>query len=238
MRHFLVNLFDKNKKFMGRIIQQEGKKGSLKWIQYIINNHPDILYNSISKFLPASQSQPIEWLSPLADDDYAEYQDQTFLDILGIKLTKRKLKDFWPSQGPQWDVLGRIKNEAYFLIEAKAHVSEIISSSQAKAASSVSFINKSLRETKNYLNLKPAFDLTKSFYQYSNRLAHLYLLRVLNNIPAYQVFVYFLNDHTHIRTSREEWDGALQLMHSLLGTHKHKLSKYVIDVFIDIEKLK
>ncbi len=223
---------------MGKIIQQKGEKGSLKWIQYIINNHPDIPDKSINKFLPASYTQPIEWLSPLADDDYAEYRDQTFIDLLELKLTKKELKDFWPSQGPQWDALGRIKNEAYFLVEAKAHVSEIISSSQAKGESSVFLINKSLRETKNYLNLKQEIDLTKGFYQYSNRLAHLYLLRVLNNIPAYQVFVYFLNDHTHIPTSREEWNGALKLMHSLLGTHKHKLSKYVIDVFIDIQKLK
>ncbi len=223
---------------MGKIIQQKGIKGSLKWIQYILNDHPDILDNSINKFLPDNYSQPIEWLSPLADDDYAEYRDQTFLDLLEIKLTKKELKDFWPSQGPQWDALGRIKNEAYFLVEAKAHVSEIISSSQAKAESSVSLINKSLRETKKYLNLKLEIDLTKGFYQYSNRLVHLYLLRVLNNIPAYQVFLYFINDHTHIPTSREEWNGALQLMHSLLGTHKHKLSKYVIDVFIDVKKLK
>ena len=30
---------------------------------------------------------------------------------------------------------------------------------------------------------------------------------------------------------------ALRLMHSLLGTHKHKLQKYVIDVFVDIGEL-
>jgi len=54
---------------MGRIIQQKGKKGSLKWVQNTINNHPDILDSSINKFLPASHNQPIEWLSPLADDD-------------------------------------------------------------------------------------------------------------------------------------------------------------------------
>ena len=189
---------------MGRIIQQKGEKGSLKWIQYILNDHPEMLDNSINKFLPDTHTQPIEWLSPLADDDYAEYQDQTFLDLLEVKLAKKELKDFWPSIGPHWDALGRIRNEAYFLVEAKAHVSEIISSSQAKAESSKSLINKSLKETKKYLNLKSGIDLTKGFYQYSNRLAHLYLLRVINNIPAYLIFVYFINDHTHIPTSREE----------------------------------
>ncbi len=76
---------------MGRIIQQKGEKGSLRWIQYILNNHPHMLDNSINKFLPDSHSQPIEWLSPLSDDDYAEYKDQTFLDLLGIKLTKKEL---------------------------------------------------------------------------------------------------------------------------------------------------
>ena len=80
-------------------------------------------------------------------------------------------------------------------------------------------------------------NLTQSFYQYLNRLAHLYLLRRLNNIPAYLVFVYFINDHTHIPTSRDEWDGALEIVDSLLGTHKHKLSKYIIDGFIDVEKM-
>ncbi len=48
------------------------------------------------------------------------------------------------------------------------------------------------------------YNLTKGFYQYINRLAHLYLLRVLNKIPAYLVFVYFVNDHTHIPTSRQD----------------------------------
>ena len=31
-------------------------------------------------------------------------------------------------------------------------------------------------------------------YQYANRLAHLYSLRQMNDIDAYLVFVYFLND--------------------------------------------
>ena len=74
---------------MGKIIQQKGIKGSLKWTQYILNEHPDFLDNSINKFLPDSYTQPIEWLSPLADDDYAEYRDQIFLDLLEIKLKKK-----------------------------------------------------------------------------------------------------------------------------------------------------
>ena len=63
------------------------------------------------------------------------------------------------------------------------------------------------------------------------------LLRVLNNIPAYLVFVYFLNDHTHITTTKEGWKGALQFMHYLLVSNKHRLPKYIIEVFIDVKSI-
>ncbi len=87
------------------------------------------------------------------------------------------------------------------------------------------------------MDLKPNIDLTKSFYQYANRLAHLYFLRVLNDIPTYLVFVYFINDHTHIQTTKKEWTGALHLTHSFLGSRNYKLSKYVLDVFVDVKSL-
>ena len=83
---------------MGRIIQPKGKKGSLKWIQRIVNKIDDVLNKSIKNFIGADKKQKIEWLSPKADDDYAEYRDQAFLDLLRIKLSKTKLKDFWPAR--------------------------------------------------------------------------------------------------------------------------------------------
>ena len=110
---------------MGRAAQQKGTKGSLKWIQQIVNNFSGALNKPINDFLGSENNRPIEWLSPKADDDYSEYRDQAFLDLLRIKLSKTKLKDFWPSRGPQWDALGRIEDKTYFLVEAKAHVSEI-----------------------------------------------------------------------------------------------------------------
>ena len=152
---------------MGRIIQPKGNKGSLKWIQHIVNDLPHILNKPINEFIGSKKESRIEWLSPKADDDYAEYRDQDFLDLLGIKLTKTKLGDFWPSRGPQWDALGRIDDKAYFLVEAKAHVAEIISSSQAKAPSSKSLIKKSLKETAKALKLNPSFDLTSRPFCFS-----------------------------------------------------------------------
>ena len=223
---------------MGRIEQPRGEKGSLRWIQHIINEKPGVLDAQINYHLGNDNTNLIEWLSPLKSDDYAEYRDQAFLDRLGINLNHTKLIDFWPARGPQWDALGKIGDEAFFLLEAKAHITELISSSAAKSSSSIASIEHSLAETKDYLDLKTNLDLTKGFYQYSNRLAHLYFLRELNKIPAYLIFVYFINDYTYIPTSKMEWVGALQLLHSFLGTEKHKLQKYIIEFFLDVDDFK
>lgn len=72
----------------------------------------------------------------------------------GIELSQKRLKEFWPCRGPQWNALGRFGDKAYFLVEAKAHVSEIISSFQAKAPASKVLIEKSLNTTRVYLKLK------------------------------------------------------------------------------------
>ena len=79
-------------------------------IQHVVNDCPDVSSNPISTAIGADRAESLEWLSPKADDDYSEYRDQTFLDLLGIKLSKTKLKDFWPVRGPQWDVNIRFRN--------------------------------------------------------------------------------------------------------------------------------
>jgi hypothetical protein len=66
----------------------------------------------------------------------------------------------------------------------------------------------------------------------------LYLLRELNGLPAHLVFLYFVNA-TDVAgpTTREEWEGAIKLLHNFLGVTRHKLSAHVIDAFIDVGKL-
>src|SRR5205807_2081864 len=86
-----------------------GRKGSLKWMQVMVNQHPDLLSASIADTtrIPADE---IDWVSPLAVDDYAEYRDQDFLDRLDLHLEHFPLHNFWPARGPQWDALGRAGN--------------------------------------------------------------------------------------------------------------------------------
>jgi len=58
---------------MGRIIQPKGPKGSLKWIQHVVNDCPDLLDKPIRDFIGGNLVQPSERNSPKADDDYSEY---------------------------------------------------------------------------------------------------------------------------------------------------------------------
>jgi hypothetical protein len=223
---------------MTRFTQKLARRGSQKWIQYLANHESHILNSHIRNALNLSEAEEIQWLSPLRKDDYAEYRDEAFLSLLQIKLESLPLENFWPRGGPQWDALGRSSSGKLFLIEAKSHIGELISDLQAKDGASISKIHTSLEDTKRFLNARTRPDWTKSFYQYTNRLAHLHLLRK-NAKDAYLVFVYFLNDREMKGPSTvSEWQGAIRLLKACLGIGKHKLSKYIVDLFIDVDQIR
>jgi hypothetical protein len=117
---------------MARFPQHEAKKGSQKWLQKLVNDKPEILNSRIWSALNLSKEEHIEWCSPLKSDDYAEYRDQAFIDLLGAELKKVPLGDFWPKGGPQWDALGKSTSGKLLLVEAKSHIPELLSSLQAK----------------------------------------------------------------------------------------------------------
>ena len=219
-----------------RVPQRIGDKGSLKWIQVLVNENSDLLASALRPHLPARAAEAITWLSPLHEDDYAEYRDEGFLERMQIENLHVPLQDFWPANGPQWDALGRT-SEQILLVEAKANVPEIISHCGATSDASLRRIKSSLKQTQAYLGGKCRMDWTSGFYQYANRLAHLYFLRELNRLDAYLIFIYFLHDDTHISTSRDEWAGALALQNNLMGLGRHRLHEYVVELFIDTRDL-
>ncbi|MEM2129282.1 MAG: hypothetical protein QXZ70_01655 [Candidatus Bathyarchaeia archaeon] len=223
---------------MTRFTQKLARRGSQKWIQKLVNEKSHILESKIHKALNLSSEEDIHWLSPLQDDNYAEYRDDAFLNRLNIKLDTVSLADFWPKGGPQWDALGKSSKGKLFLVEAKSHIGELISDLRAKNKASISRINASLEDTKLHLNARKGADWTKNFYQYTNRLAHLHLLRK-NNKDAYLVFIYFRNDKEMKGPSTvSEWQGAIKLLKACLGIGKHKLSNYIIELFIDVNQIK
>lgn len=77
-------------------------------MQDLVNLHPEILGEALGL-------RGIEWLSPVADDDYAEYWDDDFLRRLGITLHQRPLGDLLAAEraalgcarkNPRWGCCG------------------------------------------------------------------------------------------------------------------------------------
>lgn len=223
---------------MGRIPQGEAKRGSQKWLQILVNNYPQVLDNSLRDKLNKPEYSSINWLSPRQDDEYAEYSDQTFLDRLGVTLSNKRLHEFWPSRGPVWDGLGHNSEGDFYLIEAKSHIKEMLSPGCQASVASRTLIDKSLIETKDFLKSTSDMSWNTHFYQYTNRLAHLYLLRHLNGLPVYLVNIFFVNDDDmRGPATEEEWMGSLKLKDFLLDLNHHRLSRYVLNLYVDINQL-
>jgi len=215
--------------------QGKAARGSQFWLQKLVNEQPDILNNAIIEVAPAFADKTVEWVSPLASEGYAEYRDLAFLEKLGIQLNERALADFWPNGGPVWDGLARISGDEVLLVEAKSHIPEAVSPPSKASKTSLELIGSSLDETKRYLNGSRHSNWVKNFYQVTNRLAHLYLLRVLNGIPAHLLFVYFVGDREmNGPETVDEWKGAVKVIQTFLGVERTKLSPYVHHVYLDV----
>jgi hypothetical protein len=199
-----------------------------------------LLDQRIREALTVAQDTKISWTSPLKQDEFAEYRDDDFVRLTGAHLPRRALDSFWPSRGPQWDALGRLGSTGALLVEAKANVPEIVSPGTSAEGDRLALIERSLSEVKSFLEIDPSVSWSGKFYQYANRLAHLYLLRELNGQDAYMVFVYFTGDqNVDGPATAGEWNAALTVAKRVLGLPKrHRLSKYVADVFIDVSELK
>jgi len=224
---------------MTRIIQKSDGRGSLKVIQVLVNKNQNLIDNLLKSAFADLSDQQIIWTSPIEQDDFAEYRDNDFLLKVGLDPTEIKLDDFWPAKGPQWDALAKTTSGHVILIEAKANIPEIVSSATGAGEVSKAIIDKSLGDTKAFLSLTNDIDWSGKFYQYTNRLAHLYFLREKCNKPTFLVNIYFIGDDTVSGPkSKQEWDGALKVLYTYLGLSRHKLSKYMTDIFIDINDLK
>lgn len=222
-----------------RFIEPGEARGSLKWIRRAVNVFPDLLNQRLREGLGLPEKAPITWTCPLASDDFAEYRDDDFIRLCGVPLPHRRLEEFWPVRGPQWDALARIGACGALLVEAKANIPEIVSPGTGAEGERRALLERSLAEVKLFLGVDPRIPWSGKFYQYANRLAHLYFLREVNGQDAYLAFVYFTGDpDVDGPKTVAEWKAALLVAKSALGVPKrHRLSKYVADVFIDISEM-
>jgi len=219
-------------------VNHRARKGSKRWIQVAVNDKASILTAAILESLGLPGRMKIEWSSPVGPH-YREHRDLAALGVMKAPSLRVDLDSFWPRRGPVWDALGRTDHGDLLFVEAKAHIAEAASPRSKATPASYALIQKSLEQVRAWLAPRSRADWTGTFFQYANRLAHLWFYRVQNRLPAHLVFVYFLNARdVGGPARREEWDAALTLLHSALGlSRRHSLRRFVHDVFINVDAL-
>jgi hypothetical protein len=223
---------------LARYPQNEQGKGSLRLIQKLINDCHQVVERKISEEVP--DLNKIRWVSPLREDEFSEYRDMEFFKRLGLAdRCKLPLQEFWPRLGPQWDALGLANDETILLVEAKANIPELASPGTKAEGASLELIKESLAELQKHLGVTAEYDWTNTYYQYTNRLAHLYYLREKNGLPAYLLNIYFIGD-TEVSgpATREEWQEAVKRMKQQLGLQEvHVLTPFMIDLFVHVDEI-
>ena len=217
-------------------------KGSRKWMQHIVNEHPEVINQLLGVEL--------EWISPLKEENYQEYQLRSPIVVDKIWKTN-KLKadfhnDFWPSKGrnPEWDGIA-MSNDTLYLFEAKSHKSEVKGSNNVTNV----LIKRTLKKTYEICLASNAemnaSAWEKLYYQYANRLA--FLCHFKENIERNQlpikkvvmVFLDFVNDKMgkDSPTNKEEWMKYYETIHKELNVDTKKLESFgVKHLHIDVEK--
>ena len=219
---------------MPRVVQLKGTKGSLKWIQSAINHPtPRSIDHAILPFL--KDASEITWRSPLIDDDHAEYRDESFLEKIEAANLAKDLSRFWPNRGPQWDALAMSDVGDILLVEAKAHIQEMLSSPTQAGPTSRKKIARALKETAQFMRAKPLTPWTEAFYQLANRIAHLYFLRK-HKKKAWLILVNVVGDsEMGGPASPAEWETAYKVAWHVLGIpDQNPLQKYIVHLYPDV----
>ena len=198
------------------------------WLRVAVNKEPVRLNARITELYGWSSTERIQWLSPIEEDHFAEYFDQSFIDRLGLKELRVPLQDFWPNGGPRWDGLGKTASGKIILVEAKAYIEEAVDYRTKASPESRARIESSIERAKIAFTANHDASWNSPFYQYANRLAHLYFLAGLNKLDAYLLFVAFADaPDVPAPSTTEEWRGAYRLMSKCLGLSNGPLRRRV-----------
>jgi hypothetical protein len=141
---------------------------------------------------------------------------------------KLPLREFWPRSGPRWDGLAKTESGKVIIVEAKAYIEEGVDYRSRAEGESQGKISIALAKAKEAFSASRDAPWDAPFYQYANRLAHLYFLRHLNGLDAYLLFVYFADaPDVPDRCTEEQWQGANRLIEKCLGLGAHPFRNYL-----------
>lgn len=217
------------------------RNDSRHWLRILVNDHPLMLNRRIAEALGRRTPFDIDWRSPLAAEDFAEYRDQKALERLGCVTPKEAWGDCWPARGPAWDALGRCDETGeLFFVDGKARIDELRAGPASARGEARERIAPSLARARKALGSpRRGLDWDGPLLGLATRLTQLHFLRELNGQDAYLVNIYFVNDPSMNSPRNEaQWRGAIELAEALLGLKaKHKLRGHIAEVFYDVGNL-
>ncbi|MEE4357027.1 MAG: hypothetical protein V2I97_11185 [Desulfococcaceae bacterium] len=219
---------------------KKGRIGSQRLLQITVAEYPELLRKALQKAGAVGESEKISWTSPLEREQFKEYRDNAFLKKIGVENSVTyPLDKFWPGKGPVWDATGITDKGRPVLLEAKAHIPEIVSPPSGASPGSLKLIEESLQAAKRHYAPRSRSAWPGTFYQYANRLAHQYFLQKCNNTDSILIFLYFINAaEMKGPTSASEWKGAVKLIHAVLGLPENLEHHGIYHAFIDANFLK
>jgi hypothetical protein len=208
--------------------------GSAYHLRCYLDNAPAKFSEAVQRSI--QQAKDVEWIQA---DGNKEWKGMRFLRD---PVLEGKWEKFWPQRGnpPNWDAVGRLNmgdSSGWLLLEAKANHPEFCSPPTGAVGLSKDTIRKALGRTKNHLGVHRDFPWLGTYYQYANRLACLYFLNIIANVPTRLIFVYFTGDRfpdsRRCPQTEAEWHGLIEACHSTLGLpQKHALSGRIHEVFL------
>ncbi|WP_238885076.1 hypothetical protein [Clostridium sp. YIM B02551] len=231
---------------VSKISASKGSQYCLQWCMLNAEKELSDLILSSSPSLLSYTNSKVKWISPISNNNFYEYRDDFIrglsLKDINISETEKKLREFWPKNGPKWDGLGVIEDnegkQGVLLIEAKAHADETKSDLKASSMESLNMIEEALENVKRYMGVDKSCNWTRNYYQLGNRFAYLYFMNEGLNIPTWLVLVNFVNDTSYIETSLEEWIKHYNQVYSNMGVNKNcRLLDKIVHVFPETSNL-
>jgi len=179
------------------------------------------------------------WISPLEkQDNYSEYElsHKYICDKTGISKEKYS---FWPNKQPQWDAIGMSEDrKVLYLVEAKAHLTELDSKMSASSELSIGKITEAMSQVFNQQYSNGNFDKWfNQYYQLGNRLTFLNKLNDLSNetgLKVKLVLLNFVDDFTYKPTSNEDWENHYkEVFKDMTGSENTPVDVIVINYSVE-----
>lgn len=180
-------------------------------------------------------SKDINWF----DFEFNGPEDKELLNFDYIENLNKEWREYWVcgAAGLNWDAVGKSSDGTLILVEAKAHIKELNSSSGGSSKSKQRnnlVIEKYLKE--NNID-RCAEDWNKDCYQLANRLIALdFLLK--RGIKAKLVYVLFVNGFEFNSSSfksatKDQWMKAIESEFIKAGIKDNPVEKLVNIYFVD-----